>query len=165
MTDIELARSLGSSRLSTDVYKALCRRQRRDQQIAFTCNKSSFCNKCTMVGRPKRALDAQLAAELCARRIDAKISNAVMARHLGVATTTLTRSLKENSFSEDLGERVRAMLADPAAFELRKTLPEAVGDERALSVKDVQVLQKFAGLLPLAEAIIKNLVERTGAKE
>ncbi len=57
------------------------------------------------------------------------------------------------------------MLADPAAFELRKTLPEAVGDERALSVKDVQVLQKFAGLLPLAEAIIKNLVERTGAKE
>lgn len=88
-----------------------------------------------------------------------------MAKRLGVATTTVTRSLKEDSFSKDLGERVRAMLANSADFESPKTPPKEVDDGIELSVKDMQILQKVASLLPLAEAIIKNLVERAGVKE
>jgi hypothetical protein len=119
-----------------------------------------------MSGRPKRLPDFQLAERLRARKTDARLSFALMADDLGVATSTLTRSLKENSFSHDLGERVREMLEDPTAFEAkREALAEAKPGTRNLNAVDLQILHKIVNLMPKVEVILRNLVKRPARRD
>jgi hypothetical protein len=84
-----------------------------------------------------------------------------MANGLGVATSTLTRSLKEQSFSKDLGERAREMLEDPAAFEARRKVPPVAElESKKLTGEDLQILHKIINLMPKVEVILRNLVKR-----
>jgi len=114
-----------------------------------------------MTGRPKRIPNAQLAERLRARGVSSRLSFAIMAESLGVATSTLTRSLNKNSFSQDLGQRVREMLDDPTAFGARqKVAAEAVPRAKKISAEDLQILHKIVNLMPKAEVILRKLVKR-----
>jgi transcriptional regulator with XRE-family HTH domain len=119
-----------------------------------------------MSGRPKRVSDIELAERLRARRAAARVSFSEMAGGLGVATSTLTRSLKQNSFSKDLGERVREMLEDPAAFEARHKVPSfAKIESKKLTGEDLQILHKIVNLMPKVEVILRNLVKRPARRD
>jgi transcriptional regulator with XRE-family HTH domain len=125
-----------------------------------------LCNKCKMIGRPKRIPDAQLAERLRARRISLRLSFAAMAKSLGVATSTLTRSLNKNSFSQDLGVRAREMLDDPTAFaERQKVSAETALAIKKLSAEDLHILHKIVNLMPKAEVILRNLVKRSARRD
>jgi transcriptional regulator with XRE-family HTH domain len=119
-----------------------------------------------MSGRPKRIPDLPLAERLRARRAGARLSFAAMASGLGVATSTLTRSLKENSFSNELGGRVREMLDDPTAFEARRKVPAAAGiGSKELTGEELHILHKIVNLMPKVEVILRNLVRRPARRD
>lgn len=89
-----------------------------------------------------------------------------MASGLGVATSTLTRSLKEHSFSKDLGERAREMLEDPTAFEARRNVSSVAElESKKLTGKDLQILHKIVNLMPKVEVILRNLVKRPARRD
>lgn len=112
-------------------------------------------------GRPKRIADPDLTERLQARRIAKGISVADMAQSLGVAASTLTRSLNSGSFSSDLGNIARETLKDPNAFSVkRKVAVDIESAPHKLSAKDVQILHKLIRILPTAEVILKDLVRR-----
>lgn len=89
------------------------------------------------------------------------MSAAAMARSLGVAASTLTRSLNSGSFSPDLGNVAREMLRDPSAFGAKR---EAAADpelaDRKLNPRELQILHKLINILPTAEVILRDLVRR-----
>jgi transcriptional regulator with XRE-family HTH domain len=118
-----------------------------------------------MRGRPKRRYDPELAEKLREARKASGMSCAAMAENLGVATSTLTRSLDTNSFSADFGEQVRAILDDPDAYAaMRAGAAGALRHDQTLNAQDLQILRKIVNLMPKVEGILKNLVKRPASR-
>ncbi|WP_407654458.1 helix-turn-helix domain-containing protein [Bradyrhizobium prioriisuperbiae] len=111
-----------------------------------------------MAGRPKRSVDPELAACLRRWRQDSGLTHSSVAEQLGVATSTLTRSLETDSFSADLRGRICGLLdAEGGSVGLAGLSVDGI------SAKDLRLLHKFVNLIPRAERILKEaLVRRAG---
>ena len=126
---------------------------------------SKICNKCKMAGRKKRTLDIELATRLHNWRIDSDLTYSSVAERLGVAVSTVTRSMETHSFSSDLRERALMLLKED-----EDTASDAAGIGQpfvdGISANDLRFLRKFVKLIPKAEEVLKSALRRRpgGAK-
>ncbi|MBR0736960.1 hypothetical protein JQ581_08465 [Bradyrhizobium liaoningense] len=102
--------------------------------------------------------DPVLAKKFHKWRSDAGLTVSAAAGRLGVAPSTLTRSLKEESFSFDVRERLKRMMEREAAAVsgAAAVAKPAVG---RLSINDLRLLHEFVNLIPKAEAILKSVLD------
>jgi transcriptional regulator with XRE-family HTH domain len=112
-----------------------------------------------MAGRPKRITDIELATRLHNWRLGSDLTHSFVADRLGVAVSTVTRSLKTNSFSADMQQRVLALLkeddgTDGKIVERDRFLADGI------SQKDLRFLQKFVKLIPKAEVVLRSALRR-----
>ncbi|MCK1598830.1 hypothetical protein [Bradyrhizobium sp. 164] len=111
-----------------------------------------------MAGRPKRIPDPDLAKKFHDWRSDAGLTVSAAAGRLDIAPSTLTRSLKSDSFSFDLQRRLKRLIeGGSGAPSWAASAARPAFD--ALSIKDLHLLHEFVNLIPKAEAILKSVLD------
>jgi transcriptional regulator with XRE-family HTH domain len=111
-----------------------------------------------MAGRPRRIPDPDLAKKFHDWRSDAGLTVSATAGRLGIAPSTLTRSLKTNSFSFDMRGRLKRLVeGKPVAPSWAASAARPTVD--GLSIKDLHLLHEFVNLIPKAEAILKSVLD------
>jgi transcriptional regulator with XRE-family HTH domain len=107
-----------------------------------------------------------LAKNLLERASMARLNISDLAERLGVAPSTLSRSLKEESFSGNLARMIELALKNSEIFASNWSSPEAIREIPAkIGKKELQILHKFVNLLPTAEEIIKSLVQTSSRRK
>ena len=112
-----------------------------------------------MPGRPKRITDIELATRLHNWRLEADLTHSFVADRLGVAVSTITRSLKTNSFSADMQQRILALLKEDDGAE-GKIIERNMFLVDGMSQKDLRFLHKFVKLIPKVEVVLKSALRR-----
>jgi hypothetical protein len=111
-----------------------------------------------MAGRPRRIPDSDLTKKFHDWRSDAGLTVSATAGRLGIAPSTLTRSLKTGSFSFDMQRRLKRLIeGKPGAPSGAASATRPAVD--ALSIKDLHLLHEFVNLIPKAEAILKSVLD------
>lgn len=106
--------------------------------------------------------DIELASRLHEWRSEGDLTYSFVADRIGVAVSTLTRSLKTNSFSADMRRRLLALLeGDDGAGGTPLGRHRFLDHE--ISQRDLRFLHKFVKLIPKAEVVLRcALRRRTG---
>ncbi|MEY9881208.1 hypothetical protein [Bradyrhizobium sp. USDA 329] len=93
-------------------------------------------------------------------RVRSELTRSSVAERLGISPSTLTRTLKTNSFSADLKEKVLILLLDEGGAAGQAVEPDRFLTE-GVSAKDLRFLQKFVNhILPKVEEVLKSALSR-----
>lgn len=120
------------------------------------CNLRNMCNNFGMAGRPKSKYNSEVATQLASVRSSYGLSEAALARRLGVHPATLCRARKRGEFSDDLAERIRGEAESAAADD----------NTSSMTYRDaLLLLRKYEKMLPqirVALDIVLDLKAKEG---